>query len=66
MFGGYRRWICGEHWQIILDSVTNEVIKSGLAVKSQSVGGRLGRSVSFSVSSGVIEIGLTNGDQVIL
>jgi chemotaxis protein CheD len=66
MFGGIEDGFVANIGKNILDSVTNEVIKSGLAVKSQSVGGRLGRSVSFSVSSGVIEIGLTNGEQVIL
>ena len=50
----------------ILTSTLLALTKVGLIPHSQTVGGKLGRSVKFSVSSGLIQVGLTNGESVIL
>jgi chemotaxis protein CheD len=50
----------------ILSSTLQALVNAGLTVSSQSVGGRFGRSVKFSVGSGLIQIELTNGVQVLL
>ena len=50
----------------ILTCTLLAINQAGLTLNSQSVGGKFGRSVSFSVSSGLIRVGLTNGDHVLL
>jgi chemotaxis protein CheD len=52
--------------KIILHSTMDALYLAGLPLKSQSVGGNFGRSVTFSISSGLINVNLTNGDNVIL
>ena len=50
----------------LLHGATQVVQALGLHVAAQSVGGTFGRSVSFNVRSGLININLTNGDVVAL
>jgi len=66
MFDGVKDGSALDVGKGILTSTLIELCNSGLTLKSQSVGGRLGRRVEFTISSGLIQVGLTNGENVIL
>lgn len=66
MFAGIQEGSSLDIGKGILSSTVLQLRHVGLSVRSQSVGGRLGRSVKFSVDSGEVFVGFTNGEIVLL
>ena len=66
MFATVEDGSSGDVGKGILSSTMLALTRAGLTLRSQSVGGSLGRSVRFSVNSGLIQVRLTNGETVTL